>query len=146
MKRIYFDNCCYGRYLDKPRTRKIEQELEAIKYIMLLCNVDEDYVLFCSDVNYVEADNNVDEEKRRFYLTSLKKASSFIEISEKILERAKEFQQQGLDKFDARHLASAETECDLFFTVDDNFGTKARNIEGLNIKVFYPLYWIDKEQ
>src|SRR5699024_136345 len=136
---IYLDNCCYGRYLDDLSIGNNQKELEAISYILLLCDIGT-YNLGCSDVSWYEAGKNSNPYKKQFYHNMLERASFRITITEAIINRAKTFE-NNIRKFDSRHLAAAETQCELFFTVDEDFNKKAQKLDRLNIGVYNPLYW-----
>jgi predicted nucleic acid-binding protein len=138
---IYFDNCCYGRFLDDRSEGRNKEELDAIEHIMGLCQIGVGR-LFNSDLNYYEAGKIKDEAERADIFKLLKEGSFRIKSNEKIIQRAKAFKQYGIKTFDARHLALAETKCDLFFTVDYRFLRKAQKIEDLNINVYNPSYWV----
>uniref|UniRef100_UPI004057AA44 hypothetical protein n=1 Tax=Candidatus Electrothrix sp. TaxID=2170559 RepID=UPI004057AA44 len=56
--------------------------------------------------------------------------------------RAKEFEQEGLQAFDALHLACAEKGADVFLTVDDGLLKRALKIADLKIPVGNPLKWL----
>jgi hypothetical protein len=139
--KIYLDNCCYGRYVDDLSQGQNREELDAIKHIIGLCRIGAGQ-LFSSDLNYFEANKITDNEKRKTILSIIDKASFIIDNSEEIFKRADTFEGCGIDTFDAQHLASAETKCDLFFTVDYRFLRKTQKIEDLNINAYNPLQWV----
>ena len=61
--------------------------------------------------------------------------------SEEVLSKANDFQALGLKSKDSLHLAcSAVTECDFFFTTDDDILKKKEQITG--VKVLSPVGYI----
>lgn len=143
--KIYFDNCCYNRYLDDLSIGDNAEELEAIKHIYGLCKIGVGQ-LFNSDVNFYEAQKNRNKSERELVLSLISRATEQINVDKEIINRADFFQRKGIKYFDSLHLAAAETRCDSFFTVDYNFEKKSKLIKGLNINVFNPLYWIENEE
>jgi predicted nucleic acid-binding protein len=139
--KIYLDNCCYGRYVDDLSQGQNREELNAVKHIIGLCRIEAG-LLFSSDLNYYEANKITDDEEREIILSMINKASFIIDNSEEIFKRADTFEKYSIDTFDAQHLASAETKCDLFFTVDYRFLRKTKKIEDLNINCYNPLHWV----
>jgi predicted nucleic acid-binding protein len=55
-----------------------------------------------------------------------------------------EFEKQGLQAFDALHLACAEGNADIFLTVDDKFLNKARTFQDIKVKASSPLVWLSE--
>jgi hypothetical protein len=51
---------------------------------------------------------------------------------------------EGLQAFDALHLASAVGQVDIFLTTDDKFQKKAQQLPGLGVKVLNPLQWLEE--
>jgi hypothetical protein len=75
----------------------------------------------------------------------LKTADIWIEPSDGIFKRAESFKLKDINPLDGMHLAAAETQCDLFFTVDYRFKNRAQQIKELNIGVYNPLYWVNNK-
>ena len=71
-------------------------------------------------------------------------SNSFVEINEFIASRAKEFENLGLQAFDAMHLACAENKADVFLTTDDKFLKQALKIGDLKIKISNPIPWLEE--
>jgi predicted nucleic acid-binding protein len=71
-------------------------------------------------------------------------AHTVVQIDESIAKRANAFEQQGLQAFDALHLACAEGDTDIFLTVDDRFLNKARTFQDISVKISNPLVWLSE--
>lgn len=86
---------------------------------------------------------NSDEEKRKKAKALTEIAKEKLEGTEEIKKRAKELESKGIKAFDALHLAFAEAgKVDYFFTVDDKFLKKAKNLT--QVKAINPLEWYGK--
>lgn len=72
------------------------------------------------------------------------KAKVYIQVDNKLIERAKEIQTMGIRTYDALHVASAETaKADVFLTTDDNLLKKLKRFSNeLEIRIENPLVWI----
>jgi len=71
-------------------------------------------------------------------------AQKVIKIDNKIEERAKYFENLGVQAFDALHLACAEGNADVFLTVDNKLLKRIKKIKDLKIKVRNPLEWLEE--
>ena len=88
---------------------------------------------------------NTPDVLRRERLRILKKiAKKTIKITKEIEKRAKCFETSGTQSFNALHLACAEMEADILFTVDRRFLKKAKEVKDLKMKVRNPLEWIEE--
>jgi len=71
-------------------------------------------------------------------------AQKVIKVDNKIEERAKYFENLGVQAFDALHLACAEGNADVFLTVDKKLLKRIEKIKDLKIKVRNPLEWLEE--
>ena len=84
-------------------------------------------------------------ESRRKELMAIESlANEIIQINPLIATRAKEFENFGVQSFDALHLACSEQYADVLLTVDDKFLKKTAGINLLNITVYNPLVWLNE--
>jgi len=115
--KIYMDCCCLNRPFDDQAEPIIHLEAEAVKIILALCE-QKIFTLISSQI--LKLLENI--------------AQKVIKIDNKIEERAKYFENLGVQAFDALHLACAEGNADVFLTVDNK-----KKIKDLKIKVRNPL-------
>jgi predicted nucleic acid-binding protein len=139
--KIYLDVCCLNRPFDNQRNLRIHLEAEAVKTILTLCEQDP-WQLLNSQVIEFEIGNTADEVKRTQLQFMVAKAVSIIRLNPTIITRTKFFETAGLTTFDAMHLACAETQADIFLTVDDKFLKKARTLTSLTVN--NPLNWLSE--
>ncbi len=139
--KIYLDVCCLNRPFDNQRNLRIHLEAEAVKTILTLCEQDP-WQLLNSQVIEFEIGNTADEVKRTQLQFMVAKAVSIIRLNSTIITRTKFFETAGLITFDAMHLACAETQADIFLTVDDKFLRKARTLTALTVN--NPLNWLSE--
>lgn len=97
-------------------------------------------VLVISDVIVFETNNNPNPQRQAIVTEIIKEATEYINFSEAIEQRAKEFERSGIKAIDALHLAAAEIHgADYFCTCDDRFYRRAIRLPGLTVKVRMPL-------
>jgi len=137
------DNCCLNRPFDDQSNLRVHLEAEAIKTIISLLERQE-WFLVSSQVLEFEISKNGDESRKKELNSMNALAHTVIQINATIAKRANEFEKQGLQAFDALHLACAEGNADIFLTVDDKFLNKAKNIQGVNIKISSPLIYLSE--
>ena len=119
--KIYLDNCAIQRPFDDKTQIKIALESEAILGIISLVEAHE-IELVSSDILEFEISKTPNVEWKEYAYEFLKIASSHIEISDAIENRAQVFEQKGIKAVDALHLASAVlSKVDYFCTCDDRF-------------------------
>jgi predicted nucleic acid-binding protein len=141
--KIYMDNCCLNRPFDDQSNLRVHLEAEAIKTIISLLE-QQQWFLVSSQVLEFEISKNGDESRRNELNSINALAHTVIRIDAAIAKRANEFEKHGLQAFDALHLACAEDNADIFLTVDDKFINKAKNIQGLHIKISSPLIYLSE--
>jgi predicted nucleic acid-binding protein len=137
------DNCCLNRPFDDQSNLRVHLEAEAIKTIISLLE-QQQWFLVSSQVLEFEISKNGDESRRNELNSINALAHTVIRIDAAIAKRANEFEKHGLQAFDALHLACAEDNADIFLTVDDKFINKAKNIQGLHIKISSPLIYLSE--
>jgi predicted nucleic acid-binding protein len=137
------DNCCLNRPFDDQSNLRVHLEAEAIKTIISLLERQQ-WFLVSSQVLEFEISKNGDESRKKELNSMNALAHTVIQINATIAKRANEFEKQGLQAFDALHLACAEGNADIFLTVDDKFLNKAKNIQGVNIKISSPLIYLSE--
>lgn len=132
-----------NRPFDDQSDLRVRLESEAIKVILLLCEQKEWHLVSSKVVEFEIA--HTPDQMRRKKLESINSLSnSFVEINEFIASRAKEFENLGLQAFDAMHLACAENKADVFLTTDDKFLKQALKIGDLKIKISNPIPWLEE--
>jgi predicted nucleic acid-binding protein len=119
----------------------LQIEAEAVKTILTLCEQDP-WQLLNSQVIEFEIGNTADEVKRMQLQLMMANAVSIIRLNPTIIARTKFFETAGLTTFDAMHLACAETQADVFLTVDDKSLKKARTLTSLTVN--NPLNWLSE--
>ena len=141
--KIYMDNCCLNRPFDDQSNLRVHLESEAIKTILTLVE-QQKWKLVSSKVLRFEISKNVDESRRKELMAIESLANEIIQINPLIATRAKEFENFGVQSFDALHLACSEQYADVLLTVDDKFLKKTAGINSLNITVYNPLVWLNE--
>ena len=126
--RVYLDNCCYNRPFDDQHNLATALESFAKLQIQSLMRSGElEYVW--SDSLCHEVDKNPFLRRFKSIVAWIGGASVYVETTDEIIERAKDFEAMGVKKMDALHLASAEAaSCDWFFTTDKGILKKVREI------------------
>lgn len=89
-----------NRPFDDQSNLRVRLESEAIKVILFLCEQKE-WLLMSSKVVEFEIANTPDKGRRKELQAINELASSFIEINETIILRAKKFEKLGVQSFDA---------------------------------------------
>jgi predicted nucleic acid-binding protein len=143
--KIYLDACCLNRPFDDQSQPRVRFEAEAISLILEKLNQREwDWV--GSEVLLHEVGQNPDLENRQRVLSFASMAHQVVELSDKILRRAEEFEQAGFDSYAAVHLASAEFgKADVFLTTDDQIlKVSARKKSLFSFTVENPVKWLEE--
>jgi len=140
--KIYLDSCCFNRPFDDFSQKKIYFECEAILAILKNCETHI-WDVFRSDVLDDEINRIANVVKKLKVLMLYSAASIQVDICDKIIYRAKEFQQTvNIKPFDALHLASAEYGgADIFLTTDKKFLNRASESDA-KIRVENPAVWL----
>ena len=139
--KIYLDNCCFNRPFDDLSDDKVRLECEAVLTIIDRCESGL-WDVFSGDVLDDEIDRMANAIKKQKVLKLYSSASANIEINDKIVSRAKEFQSENIKPFDAFHLASAEyAGADVLLTTDKKFVNRALQ-SNAKVKVKNPVVWL----
>lgn len=141
--KIYLDNCCLNRPFDDQSNLRVHLEAEAIKTIISLIE-QQQWSLVSSQILEFEISKNSDLSKKDELTLITALAHTVIQIDSSIAKRANDFEKQGLQAFDALHLACAEGNADIFLTVDYKFFNKAKSFQGINVKIDTPLAWLNE--
>ena len=140
--KIYLDSCCFNRPFDDLSQDKIRFECEAVLAILKNCE-EGAWNIFRSDILDDEIDRITNLFKKLKVLMLYSAASIHIELSDEIINRAKEFQQKyNIKPFDALHLASAEQSgADILLTTDKKFLKFAAKSDS-KIRITNPIIWL----
>jgi len=129
--RIYLDMCCFNRPYDDQTQARIHIETEA-KLLLQQKVKNAECDLIWSSVLDFECKNNPFEEHRHAILQWRWLAKLVVMADDEIIVRAKAHEAQGIDKFDALHVACAISgQADLFITTDDRLINRMRKIDTL---------------
>jgi len=135
------DVCCLNRPFDDLSQERVYLESETILHIISRCDSGE-WTLLSSSVIDFEILQISDEEKREKVLELLSSANEYIVVTDKSIDRAKQFQAFGVKRLDSYHLALAEkSEADALLTTDDQF-IKSASRTGTKVKIINPVKWL----
>jgi len=139
--KVYLDVCCLCRPFDDQRFNRIRIEAEAV--IAILNGGMESWELIGSEIIGYEIARIPDEERRRSVEGLLQFTQGPVMIDEAIMDRARTFNEVGIDAFDALHLATAESVGAVFLTTDDTLIKVIMNhANKISIKVYNPVQWL----
>jgi len=139
--RIYLDTCCYNRPMDNLSQDKIYMESEAIKAILSKCEYGV-WDLVGSEVLEFELKNNPNTVKQQKTLMLYSCAKDIQILTDHIIIRAKEFENQKIKALDALHLATAEyANVNTLLSVDSDF-IKLSKMTNTKISVRNPVDWL----
>lgn len=137
------DTCCLNRPFDNQANARVHLEAEAIKTIITLIE-QQKVSLISSNILQFEIAKITDVIRKKKLILIESLASEVIKVNAQITIRAKEFEQLGIQSFDALHLACAENHANIFLTVDNKFLKKALTINSLKIAIYNPLIWLNE--
>jgi predicted nucleic acid-binding protein len=133
--RIYLDNCCLQRPLDKQTQPRIRVETEAV-FAVLAAVQAKDVSLCNSEVLLYEISRIPDDARRVESLSMLSLADDFLTVTESVESLALSLEGRGLSAVDALHLACAsQAKVDFFCTCDDRLFRKASAMAGLGCQI-----------
>ena len=116
--RIYLDNCCFNRPYDDQSHPRVRFETQAKLHIQRMV-FDREIDLVWSYVLKFENSRNPFEAKRRSVAEWELLSSSFVTMSDEIVENAEKITITGVKNTDALHVACAIAgNCQYFITVD----------------------------
>jgi len=141
--RIYMDVCCLNRPFDAQVQQRIKLESEAIDEITVRC-VSGDFVLISSTVLESEISQNPNPNAAEQVMEALLIAQDKILVTDAIVARAMELVALGFKRFDALHIASAESgNVDVFLSTDDRLVKKAMSSKNmLKVVIANPVIWL----
>jgi predicted nucleic acid-binding protein len=117
---------------------RIAVEAEAILGILLLSETEIE--LISSDVLLFEVKRIPSVHRKKYVIEVLEESNVFIEINDRIENRATTLNTKGIKSLDALHLACAEAaKADYFCTCDDKFLKKAKILQDIKTKAVSPL-------
>jgi predicted nucleic acid-binding protein len=141
---IYLDTCSLQRPLDSKTHPRIHLESEAVLAFLGLCEAG-GVQLATSEALSFEISRIPDEVRRGYAHQVMAMAAVHVETSDPVVERARAFQEAGIQPLDALHLASAvQGDADFFCTCDDKLLRRARSVETSRTKVVSPLELIQE--
>ena len=129
MKKLYLDMNIYNRPFDDQSQVRIKLETIAINAILKTIKSGRFTLLWSFMVEFENSLNPYDDVRIEIEMV-LKLASEYVNMSDNILEAAKEMESVGIKPRDAVHLACAiKAKADWFLTCDDKLIKKARFIK-----------------
>ena len=116
--RIYLDNCCFNRPYDDQSQPRVRFETQAKLHIQRMV-FEREIELVWSYVLKFENSRNPFEAKKQAVARWELLSSSFVSMSDEIVENAEKIAKTGVKNTDALHVACAIAgNCDYFITVD----------------------------
>lgn len=127
--RLYLDCCCYNRPFDGSTQARLQQEADAVKKIL-----NGWHCILGSDFLDMEI-SMISDIKKLSKVRKLYEPDEHIDISQSILDRAKELQAiSTLHDMDSSHIAAAEAgHADAFLTVDDRLIRSCKGLDTIRI-------------
>jgi len=137
------DNCCLNRPFDDQSNPRVHLESEAIKIILNQCEKG-NWKLISSDIINYEISKTSDDIRKKELSLIISIATEHIKLTDPHIRRSKELIELGLNSFDALHISCAESESDIFMTVDDQIIKRVQSIHSLKIKILNPIKWLEE--
>lgn len=143
--RVYLDNCCFNRPFDDQNQERIYLEASAKIKIQNMVKAGELELVWSYVLDY-ENEKNPYPDKKKSIKDWKKYCIIDIEESEALINRAEQFQRDGISIYDALHIScSIEAQCNYFITTDMNLIKKNKKIK--EIVVINPVtFFIDQEE
>ncbi len=117
--RIYLDTSVYNRPFDEQTQARIALETLALTAILQLIDTDQAQLVTSAALAF-ENSKNPFPLCKKWVSDCIDQAWQYQKIDERITNRAKEIEAQGVKSMDALHAACAEAaKCDYFLTCDD---------------------------
>jgi len=144
-RRIYLDTCSVGRSLDNQEPDRIRHEAEAVETIVDYFFTGELYWV-ASETLAIEIANNPNLKKREVMRDSLNFAHETILVGSAEKIRSTELEVLGFKRFDALHIACAESgDADILLTTDDRMLNLAKRYQSrLRVRVENPYTWLQE--
>lgn len=144
MKKLYLDMNIYNRPFDDQSQVRIKLETIAINAILKTIKSGKFALLWSFMIEFENSLNPYDDVRTEIDMLS-KLASEYVNMSDDILEAAKEMESVGVKPRDAVHLACAiKAKADWFLTCDDKLIKKARFIKN-DIIITNPVDFVRSE-
>jgi predicted nucleic acid-binding protein len=143
--RVYLDTCCLSRPFDDPSQLRVRQEAAAV--IAIVRDIERGrWEWLTSDILLAEVDQRRGGARHRLIDAWLSLAARHIKNGPDIVRRAEALQALGFHRFDALHLAAAESGgADVFLTTDDRLMRGAtRHADELGVVVSNPFAWLER--
>lgn len=129
--RIYLDLCCFNRPYDDQTQARIHLETEAKVLIQQKIKDAECELVWSSTLDF-ECHNNPFDERRHAIMQWRNLSVSIVMANDEVTLKAQQLVEQGVDVYDAFHVASAIAGmAELFVTTDDRLLKRLRKIESL---------------
>ncbi len=142
--KVYLDACCLNRPFDDQSQPRVRLETEAISLILEKIHRHE-WQWVASDALFFEVNQNPDAENCQRVRALLSGAGDVVGINYGALSRAGQFEQSGLDAYDALHLAIAESSAvDVLLTTEDRFVKLVQRESLTTLLVANPVRWLDE--
>jgi predicted nucleic acid-binding protein len=144
---LYFDTCALNRLTDDQSQARVRDEALAVEHVLDMI-VAGTVRWIASTAVHVELSDNPDHTKRSEMIPLLDFAAVQVEPTATMLHQVAVLQAQGLDTFDALHLAVCEElAVDSLLTVDDRFIRRAsRRARPIVTEVLNPIDWLQRRQ
>ena len=137
--RVYFDTCAIQRPLDDPSQLRVRLEAEAVATLIGLGESGQLEVV-SSVAHLIENGRNPHADRQAYAADVIAVARHHVSISDGVTRRATAYEQGGLARFDAFHLAAAvEAGCVYFCTTDDRLLRRGRALDTEGCSVVSPL-------
>ena len=143
--KIYLDTCCLNRLSDRQIQKRIRQETEAVN-IMLSNFRTKRWHWISSSILQFEINQNPDLDQRVSLTTLLQLRHQIVFVGGEEILRGEELEGLGFKKFDALHIACAESgNADIFLTTDDRMLRRAKRYRAqLQARVENPYTWLQE--
>ena len=139
--RVYKDVCCLSRPFDDLTQSRVYLEAEATLAIITKLE-DVEWVLLSSGAIDFEISQIHDTETQEKINTLYSSASEHHNITQEIVDRAKDFHVHNIGYFDSLHLAIAEdAKANVLLTTDDRLLKRAQKTNA-RIRVANPVIWL----
>ena len=144
-RRIYLDTCSVGRSLDNQEQDRIRREAEAVETIVDYFFTGELYWV-ASEALAIEIANNPNLKTREVMRDSLNFAHEIVLVGSAEEFRVTELEVLGFKRFDALHIACAESgSADILLTTDDRMLRLAKGYQAhLRVRVENPHTWLNE--
>ena len=143
--KIYLDTCCLNRLSDRQIQKRIRQETEAVN-IMLSNFRTKRWHWISSSILQFEINQNPDLDQRVSLTTLLQLRHQIVFVGGEEILRGEELEGLGFKKFDALHIACAESgNADILLTTDDRMLRRAKRYRAqLRVRVENPYTWLQE--